>query len=338
MAANKKSKMLYVMKILVEQTDENNTVTLNEILRQLEDIYGIKAERKSIYDDIDTLIDFGIDIEKRRTKTMEYYIANRDFQLPELKLLVDAVQSAKFITAKKSNELINKLERLCSESQAKSLRREVIVSDRVKTLNESIYYNTDIIHTAIIEDKKVKFLYYDLEIGTGSDKIKKVYRKNGDFYVVSPWALHWDDENYYLIAFDSEAEKIKHYRVDKMTKIDLLGDKRDGKNEMRDFNPAQYGKKTFSMYGGEEKDICLEFKNNLLGVVVDRFGSNIYIAKANEDSFRINVNVAVSPTFYSWLFNFGTDVKIISPKSVANEFREKAKAVSKYYKENKNKK
>ena len=217
-----KQKLLYLQKIMLEKTDENHGLTINEIKDELES-YGIKAERKSLYDDIEILQSFGLDICTVRTNTVKYYIGNRDFQIPELKLLVDAIQSSKFITRKKSLELIEKLGHLVSENDGSQLRREVYVTNRVKTVNEHIYYNVDKIHNAISENKKISFQYFKWELDTtNGNKIVKTARKNGEAYRVSPWALCWDDENYYLIAYDSEAEIIKHYRVDKMERIRLL--------------------------------------------------------------------------------------------------------------------
>lgn len=338
MAAAKKAKLLYVMQLLIEKTDENNPVSVNQIIAEL-DKHGIKAERKSIYDDIQTLEDFGLYIERTREGgSYGYYIGERDFQMPELKLLVDSVQCAKFITQKKSVELIRKLEKLCSESQAKNLQREVIVSDRVKTLNENIYYITDIIHSAILSDHKISFKYFDWRVTEGDKKIVKEYRKGGEQYVVSPWALTWDDENYYLIAYNSNSDSIKHYRVDKMDTPDVLFEKRDGKSRMKDFNLASHAKKTFGMFGGDEHDVTLEFEDKLLGVVLDRFGSDVFISKVENGKFRVNVKAAISPVFYSWLFTFGTEVRVISPKKVVEEYRERAKFVAKLYKPDKSKK
>ncbi len=332
--ANKKARPLYVMKILLEKTDENHALSLSAITKELLD-YGFTAERKSLYDDIETLTAFGLDIETTREGGgFGYYIAERDFQMPELKLLVDSVQCAKFITPKKTVELIRKLEKLCSENQAKDLQREVLVSDRVKTVNENIYYITDIIHSAILSENKIAFAYFDWKLGSGKDKVKKEYRRAGEKYVVSPYALTWDDENYYLVAYDEAADKVKHYRVDKMDTPTVLDEKRGADRKMKGFNIASYAKKTFGMFGGEECDVTLEFSADLLGVVIDRFGGKVFISKADKDRFKVNVKVAVSPVFYSWLFNFGTDVKILSPQKIADEFRERAKAIAKHYKGN----
>lgn len=308
---------------MLEKTDENHGLTLNEIKAELES-YGIKAERKSLYDDIEILQSFGLDICTVRTNTVKYYIGNRDFQIPELKLLVDAIQSSKFITRKKSLELIEKLGSLVSENDGSQLRREVYVTNRVKTLNEHIYYNVDKIHNAISEDKKIRFQYFKWALDTANgNKIVKTARKNGEPYRVSPLALCWDDENYYLIAYDSKAEIIKHYRVDKMERIQLLKDKRDGIEHYKDFNPARYAKSVFSMFGGEECEVKLLVDNDFIGVIVDRFGSDLFIIKHDEHNFTVNVNVMLSPQFYAWVFGLGGGVKILAPERAVLEFKDK---------------
>ncbi len=318
-----KQKLLYLQKIMLEKTDENHGLTINEIKDELES-YGIKAERKSLYDDIEILQSFGLDICTVRTNTVKYYIGNRDFQIPELKLLVDAIQSSKFITRKKSLELIEKLGHLVSENDGSQLRREVYVTNRVKTVNEHIYYNVDKIHNAISENKKISFQYFKWELDTtNGNKIVKTARKNGEAYRVSPWALCWDDENYYLIAYDSEAEIIKHYRVDKMERIRLLKDERDGSELYNDFNPARYAKSVFSMFGGEECEVKLLVDNNFIGVIVDRFGSDLFIVKHDEHSFTVNVNVMLSPQFYAWVFGLGGGVRILAPERAILEFKDK---------------
>ena len=318
-----KQKLLYLQKIMLEKTDENHGLTINEIKDELES-YGIKAERKSLYDDIEILQSFGLDICTIRTNTVRYYIGNRDFQIPELKLLVDAIQSSKFITRKKSLELIEKLGHLVSENDGSQLRREVYVTNRVKTVNEHIYYNVDKIHNAISENKKISFQYFKWELDTtNGTKVVKTARKNGEAYRVSPWALCWDDENYYLIAYDSEAGIIKHYRVDKMERIRLLKDERDGSERYKDFNPARYAKSVFSMFGGEECEVKLLVDNNFIGVIVDRFGTDLFIVKHDENSFTVNVRVMLSPQFYAWIFGLGGVVRILAPDKAILEFNDK---------------
>lgn len=308
-----KSKILYLAKILQEQTDEEHGITVSEIISAL-DGYGISAERKSVYDDIETLRAFGMDIEMRKDKQFRYHLISRPLELPELKLLVDSVQSSKFISHKKSMELIAKLEGFTSRYQARRLSRQVYVAGRIKTMNESIYYNVDFIHEAISTNSQITFQYFDWDV----DK-KKALRHDGKTYLVSPWALTRDDENYYLIAFDSEVSKIKHYRVDKMINISLSDKPRNGAEHFEDFDLALYAKKTFGMYHGEETLVTLRCKTSLSGVMIDRFGSDVTFFKRGDNTFDLHVKVAVSPVFLSWVTIFGDDIEIISPQSVRDE-------------------
>ncbi|HIQ80656.1 MAG TPA: WYL domain-containing protein [Candidatus Scatavimonas merdigallinarum] len=329
---NQKLKLLYLLKILQERTDDVHAITLAQILQELQ-AYGITAERKSIYDDLEALRVYGIDVEMRKGKGYAYYIANRTFELPELKLLVDAVQASKFITHKKSNELIKKIEGLASAYQAGQLQRQVVVANRVKTMNESIYYNVDKLHTAISQGKQAAFYYFEWAVSfTTRDKLKKRYRRNGEKYVVSPWALTWDDENYYLVGYDSAAKKMKHYRVDKMQSIEITQDDRDGRYVFDKFNIAEYVKKTFGMFGGEEEQVKLRFKNDKIGVVVDRFGKDISLTQDGHDAFVIQVKVITSPQFFAWLFALGEDVQILSPQNVVKQFKKQMKKTMKQYK------
>lgn len=314
-SSNQKLKLLYLLKMLNEKTDEDNTMTINEMIEELER-YGITAERKSIYDDLEALRHYGLDIATRKSKTTDYFVASRLFELPELKLLVDAVQCSKFVTHKKSNELIKKIESLASYRQAQSLQRQVYVSNRVKTINESIYYNVDRLHAAIAENKKVSFKYFDYSI-----KKDKAFRKNGDKYSVSPYALSWDDENYYLISFSAKYNDFTHYRVDRMTDIDLIDEERDPLPDRKNFDIAEYTKKVFNMFGGEEVLVQLQFDNSLVNAVIDRFGKDIVIGKKDESSFYIWIKVAVSSTFFAWISQFGNKVKVLSPDNVIEKYR-----------------
>ena len=311
-----KLRTLYIMDALLEKSDENNRLATKELLEMLEN-NGITADRKSIYDDIDTLQTWGMDILYTKEKPAGYYLASRKFELPELKLLVDAVQSSKFITVKKSRELIKKLESLASAGEAKKLQREVYIADRIKTINESIYYNVDMLHDAIQAGKKISFIYYKWN----TDK-ELVARNNGKPIEVSPWSLTWDDENYYMLGFDSASGIVKHYRVDKMQKITLLDEPRDGEEEFRDFDLAKFAKNTFGMYGGSLEAVTMEFDEGLIGVVLDRFGTDVIIQNMGTGSFRMRHEVAVSGQFYGWIAGLGSGVKIISPQHVADGFKE----------------
>ena len=321
--SHQKLKMMYLAKILMEQTDEEHTITVPQMIAELSKL-GISAERKSIYDDLEYLRLFGLDICSNKTRTTNYYVASREFELPELKLLVDSVQSSKFITRKKSMELISKIEKLTSYENAKKLQRQVYITNRVKTMNEQIYYNVDKIHDAIAANKQITFKYFNLDVNK-----KKVYRKDGGLYIESPVSLTWDDENYYLITYKEKYESYTHYRVDKMEMIELTEEDRvlPGKP----FDLSTYSKTMFQMFGGEETDVSIEFDNELVGVVFDRFGTDIPIIKKDENRFICHVKVAISPHFLSWIMSFGKQAKIISPDNVVEEMYRLARDITETY-------
>ena len=311
-----KQKLLYIIQLLTEKTDDAHTVTTQEIIDYLA-AQGILAERKSIYDDINTLIDFGMDIVKVKQRPAGYQLASRQFELAELKLLVDAVQSSKFITSKKSGELIGKLETLCSKREARQLHRQVVVTNRAKAVNENIYYNVDQIYSAIAENVKIQFLYFDWNV-----KKEMIPRHGGKYYTVSPWLLTWDDDNYYLIAYDDESNMIKHYRVDKMLKISSSKQNRQGKEVFENFDIAAYSRKTFGMFAGEEETVILLCDKKMTGVVIDRFGNEVPMRNFDEEHILVRVNVAVSRQFFGWLTGLGNTVKIQSPEKTVKEYTE----------------
>ena len=324
---NQKLKMLYLLKIFMEETDDRHGLTMPEIISKL-NACGVNADRKTLYQDFEELRIFGIDlIADHVGRNTYYYIGGRDFELPELKLLVDAVQSAKFITEKKSRELIKKLESLISKHEAVYLQRQVAVSGRVKTMNESIYYNVDKIHDAIGEDKKIKFQYFKW-----NTKKEMELRREGRWYVASPWALLWDNENYYLVAYDMEREDILHFRVDKMLKISSLDERREGKEDFKAFNMAKYTNSLFGMFGGEMTKVSLEVSNELAGVFIDRFGKDIPIMKKDDTHFKTNIDVSVSAQFIGWIIALGDGVKVTGPAEVVNKMKDEAKRLAKQYK------
>lgn len=326
-SSNQKLKLIYLMKILLERTDETHSITMQEIIDALA-AYDISAERKSIYNDIENLRLYGLDIIGiQQNRTYSYYIGNRQFELAELKLLVDSVQSAKFITAKKSDELIKKIEGLASRYEASQLHRQVFVTGRVKTMNESIYYNVDSIHTAIAENSGITFQYFQWNV----DK-KMELRHGGAYYDVSPWALSWDDENYYLIAYDSSEGIIKHFRVDKMLRIKSNGKVREGRQVFKSFDMAAYARKMFGMYGGKEELVRIECDNSLAGVMIDRFGKDVSMIRLDDKRFVINIEVAVSRQFLSWIIGLGGGVKIAGPESVVRMMNAEIDRLIKQYK------
>lgn len=325
-SSNQKLKLLYIMRFILQQSDEEQTVSIADIIAELTR-YGISAERKSLYDDIEALRTYGLDIIQKKGKNGGYYIASREFELPELKLLVDSVQSSKFITQKKTLSLIKKIESLASSHDAGELQRQVYVHNRVKSMNESVYYNVDSISNAINDDKAISFKYFELNV----DK-ERVMRHGGALYEVSPFALMWDDENYYMVAWDSAAGLIKHYRVDKMLGISALEKPREGKEEFEKLDLSAYTSKCFGMFGGDEEKVTIRFSNRLVGAVTDRFGRDVILIKDGDDHFRINLSIVVSPQFYGWLFGFGTEAEVIYPEKVKAEMLRKAKEIAKLYK------
>ncbi len=323
---NQKLKLLYLIKIFTEDTDDQHALTLPQIVEKL-GAYGISAERKTLYQDFELLRDFGFDIIGQQARRNFYYhMGNRRFELPELKLLVDSVQSAKFITDKKSNALIKKLEGMVSKYEARKLQRQVIISGRIKAMNESIYYNVDKLHEAIGTDRQIRFKYFRWNI-----KKEMELRKDGAWYQVSPWALMWDDENYYLVGYDAEDGKIKHYRVDKMWRISVADRKREGKEQFKAFNMPRYTKSLFGMFGGEEVKVTLEAENGMVGILLDRFGKDIPVNPVDADHFRTSVVVAVSSQFLGWIMALGDGVKIIGPDKVVARMKEEIRLISQMY-------
>ena len=321
-SANQKLKLLILKDYLLRNSDEKHPVTIPQIIEEL-GRYDIKAERKSLYDDLDALRVYGLDIVQSRGN---YYVGQRNFETPELKLLVDSIQSSKFITEKKTMSLIKKLEELASMYDAQLLERQVYVRNRVKSMNESVYYNVDSIADAINQDRAIRFKYFEYTV-TKEHRI----RRNGDWYVVSPFALMWDDENYYMVAWDADAGSLKHYRVDKMLEITALKDARKGKEAFAEVDMAAYAKKTFGMFTGQDRSVRLRFKNILAGAVFDRFGRDVMLIPDGEDHFVVTLDVAVSPQFYSWVFGFGTDVEILSPDDIRERAADLAQQIADQY-------
>lgn len=311
---NQKQKLLHIAQYLMENTDENHAVSTPQLIEYLKS-QGIKAERKSIYNDIDTLNDFGMDIIRSEEHRGGYMLASRPFELAEVKLLVDLVQSSKFITEKKSRELIGKLETLTSKYDAKAMRRQVEIVGRSKTHNENIYYNVDMVHTAIHKNVKIRFHYFDWDINK-----KMQLRHEGAWYEVSPWRLTWDDENYYLMAFDEKAEEIRYYRVDKIVDITLTEESRVGKEAFENMDMAEFSKKTFGMFAGAEKTVRLRCENSLAGVIIDTFGTDVSIRPDGDTHFVARMDVLVSPQFFGWLAGLGARVEILSPDETRKEY------------------
>ncbi len=310
---NQKCKILVIRDLLLE-TDEQHPLTVQDIIGKLKE-RGIEAERKSVTDDLLTLSDYGMDIESLTIgKRKGYYLASRMFESAELKMLVDSVQAAKFLSPKKTARLIKKLAALSSRGEAALLKRQLYLSDRGKTENESVFYNIDAIHGAIAEDREITFVYWQYDLNK-----KRVPRKSGARYRVSPFALVWDDEFYYLIAYDAEDARIKHYRVDKMNRITIAETERQGKDVFAALDMSAYTSRNFSMFAGEEANVVLDCEARLIGVIVDRFGTDVSV-HPNGERFEAFVKVAVSEQFFGWVAALGGAVRIVSPEPVKERF------------------
>ena len=310
-----KRKLPLLQKLLLAETDEEHPLTVPQIIERLarEDI---KAERKSIYDDLESLRLFGLDVQSRKGKTPGWFVGDRDFELPEVKLLMDAVQSSRFITQRKSDALIRKLEGLASVHQAGQLQRQVYVSGRIKVMNESIYYNVDKLHTAIAGQKAITFKYFDYDIAR-----QKVFRQEGKRYVVSPYGLIWNSENYYLVAFNHTHQELRHYRVDKMAELVVTSLDREGKDQYPDFQLAQYGQKHFGMYSGQEMRVTLRGRRDKAHLVWDRFGQDVILVPDGEEHFTVTLPVVMSPQFFGWLLGLDGSITLLGPREAVSAYR-----------------
>ena len=311
-SANQKRKLPILAKLLLERSDEENPISVSEMLAELAR-WDISAERKSIYDDMAQLGELGMDIQHRGGKDGGWFIGERDFELAELKLLVDAVQSSRFLTEKKSAALIKKLSGLASVNQARKLNRQVYVDRRIKTMNESIFYNVDKLHAAVAANRVITFRYFEYNM-----KKERVFRRDGARYRVTPFGLVWDNENYYLAAWDETRNELRHYRVDKMA--DILISNTVG-TDRGDWDPEGYAGRHFGMHSGRACKLRLRCRSHLAGVVIDRFGRDVMLVPDGEDHFTVTVELVVSPPFWGWLFSLGNEVELVSPSWAVEEFK-----------------
>ena len=319
---NQKLTLLYILDYLERESDEDHPVNADRLIAMLAD-HRIKVERKTIYSDIAALQDYGADIVTRRGKGGGYYLASRIFELPELKLLIDAVQSSRFLTLRKSRELIDKLCRQCNRHEASLMHRDLVIDRRVKSMNETIYYNVDTIQDAISQNRQIRFRYFDWALD-GSRK----YRDKD--YQASPYGLCQDNENCYLLAH-SERHGVTHYRVDRMTDIQIISEARTPCPELTGSNLITHANRLFQMYSGQTQRVKLRFHQSLINVVVDRFGKDTMMIPDGDDHFVFTVDVAVSPLFLSWVIGFGSKVQILYPQSVADQCAQLCEEVMQQY-------
>ena len=326
--SGQKEKLYRIIQILLDKTDENNAISVEEITRELNK-YGISSERKSIYEDIETINDMniGINVKKEKIGKANYYsVDERLFNISEIKLLVDCVQASKFLSENKSKELIKKIVTLTSVNNSKDIKSQVFVTGRVKSMNESIYGNVDNIHKAIHKGNQITFRYYRWNL----QKQYEEKHKN-KIYLVSPWAVLFDNENYYLVAID-EMNKIKHFRIDKMKDISILKESQSACKNLDYKHIPQYNKGHFSMYGGDIVNVRMQFANDAIGVAIDRFGRDVNIVRVDKEHFIIDVPIAVSGQFFGWVIGLGEQVKILSPQKVVDEMEIWLDSVEKMYK------
>lgn len=319
---NQKRRLLILERIFREETDENHGLSLAQLEALLGE-YGVESERKTMYSDIEALRDAGIDIvADKQARNTTYFLASREFEQPELYLLANAVASCKFISSRKSVKLIKKISAIAGKYEGKRLMRQITVSDRVKSTNESIYYNINYINEAISAGKKISFLYFNY-----NEKKKKVYHNDKSPLVISPSALVWKDENYYVTGYYDKRRKHVDFRADKMEKVEILDEK-----SYKDphFDIEEHCSRRFGMFGGKRVKVKLRFDNSLAGVVIDRFGIKTHFIN-DENSFDFESEIDVSPTFYGWLFQFGNKAQIVGPPSVRNGFRQFTEETLKLY-------
>ena len=320
MEQKNKSRILYILKLLYDKTDEQNPLSTVEIIDYLASL-GISAHRRTIVADMELLEEFGIDVITIKSTQNKYFIGSREFELPEIKLLVDAVESSKFITPKKSEDLIKKLSRLTSQNQATELNRHIFIDKRVKPENEEIYYIVDAIHNAISQNKQIEFKYYEY-----TQEKEKVYKNNGYVYKLSPYALSWSEDHYYVIGYCKKHGKISMFRVDRMAKTKITD--KTSVSMPEDFNVADYAKKIFEMYDGEAKTVELKCTNELMKVIIDRFGEDVNTATLGSNCFKAIVDVSVSPTFFGWVFQFAGKMSILAPNEVKKDYLDMARIVT----------
>ena len=311
---NQKLKILYILDYLQKNSHEGNPVRAAELISMLDRQHNIQCDRKTVYSDVAALIDYGVDIITKPGKNGGYYVGSRNFELPELKLLIDAVLSSRYLTEKKSRELIEKLCNQCNEHDAKLMKRNVLVSGRVKSMNETVYYSVDAIQEAIAENRQISFRYFDW----GMDG-KRHYREKD--YQISPYGLCQDHENCYLLAHSPRYD-VTSFRIDRMSHIQISDTARIPCPELEGKALIDHANRLFQMYSGDAIDVKMRFHKDLVNVVIDRFGPDTMLIPDGSEHFNFTVRVAVSPMFLSWVIGFGKKARIVYPQSVIEQCRQ----------------
>ena len=311
-----KPRILYLLRILEQYTDEDHPLTTNQLIEKLKEDYGISAHRTTLSKDIAALQEFGIDVITVHSTQCKYFIGSRQFELPELKLLIDAVESSKFITSRKSDALIKKIHKLTSQSQVAKLKRNNYVIDRIKPDNEQIYYIVDTINDAINNGKQISFQYYDY-----SGLKKKVLKNKGEVYKLSPYKLLWSGDYYYVIGYSEKKGKVINFRVDRIAATPMILTE-NALPMPKDFDLENFTKEVFFMFSGDEVVVDLRCDNSLMKTMVDRFGEEVKTLAYDMTSFRIITEVSASPTFFGWVFGFGGKVQILAPESVKEQYKQ----------------
>lgn len=325
-----KLKLLYIKDFLEKNSDEDHPVSVERISEMLEE-KGIECERKSIYSDVKTLKEYGTDIASVKRPASGYAVLSRDFEVPEIRLLIDAVQAADFITPKKTKELISKMGTLCSIWQSKALQKQVYIENRVKCTNEEIYYNIDVVSRAIQQKKKISFVYYKRKLNDG----EKVITSDEKEFTVSPYALIWSNDHYYLVSNNEKYDNLMHTRIDRMKKVHITEDRARDFSEVSEyknyFDAADYSSKSFNMYSGDTQRLVISCDNSILEEIVDRFGDEGIRADKDESRFVLSAQCVISEGLASWVMQFGNKVEILEPKKLREDVKKKAEDILNLY-------
>lgn len=332
----RKMKLLEVRRILERETDQDHTLTANQIAKELKRLGFNAADRKGVYDDINVL-NFAFKPTGKRKgvqayfiekdeETFGYYMDRRLFTVADLKLMIDAIQSSKFLSEAKTLELVEALSTLCSTHQAKALKRQLVVSNRIKNMNTNIHNFVDHINYAIDNDVSIRFKYFDYDT-----KMRQVFRHKGEWYEISPLVMVYSDDNYYVVACDHKDGKVKNFRIDRMVKVNATATPRIGTELFTPDDLALYRSSSFNMYSGKVEYVTMRFRNNMMNTVIDKFGKQLVVRPVDKDHFEVSVRVMVSPQFYGWVFGLGNYVMITSPPSVVEGMKKNLKAITKRY-------